>query len=157
VGALDVVRSLVRFGTSFHFTSMRLNTGLHKSDRFFRSACARDLEPLVSLLVVGDEERLKMGLRTCTVSCCDLNSVEHAVEITAGTLYEAVALALRLFRENDWVGEIGQCLTTIKVVVKQPPVAHHVRVKDFDRWLEAPGKTPAEITMKARLREIVHK
>jgi hypothetical protein len=83
------------------------------------------------------------------------NGVEHVVEISAGTLYEAVAQALRLFRENDWVGEIGHGLTTINVVVKQPPVAHHVRVKDFDRWLEAPGRTPAEITLKARVREIV--
>jgi len=41
-------------------------------------------------------------------------------------------LALRLFRENDWVAEIGQGVTTINVVVKQPPVAHKVRVKDFD-------------------------
>lgn len=97
-----------------------------------------------------------MGIRTCLVSCCDLNGIEHDVEITAETLYEAVAQALRLFRENDWV-EIGQGLTTIKVVVQQPPVAHNVRVKDFDRWLEAPGKTPAEITLKARLREIVQK
>jgi len=77
-----------------------------------------------------------MGIRTCLVSCEDLNGIEHTVEITAGTLYEAVAQALRLFRENDWVGEIGKGLTTIKVVVKQPPVAHHVRVKDFERWLE---------------------
>jgi hypothetical protein len=51
------------------------------------------------------------------VSGCDLNGIERAVEITAGTLYEAVAQALRLFRENDWVGEIGQGLTTIKVVM----------------------------------------
>ena len=26
------------------------------------------------------------------------------------------------------MGEIGHGLTTIKVVVKQPPVAHHVRI-----------------------------
>jgi hypothetical protein len=98
-----------------------------------------------------------MSLRTCHVSCCDFNGTEHAVEIAAETLYEAVAQALRLFRENDWVGEIGQGLTTVKVVVKQPPVAHHVRIKDFERWLEAQGKTPAEMTLKARVRDIVRK
>src|SRR5437762_1581846 len=98
-----------------------------------------------------------MAIRTCLVSCCDLNGIEHTVEITAGTLYEAVAQALQIFRGNDWVGEIGQGLTTVKVVVKQPPVAHHVRIKDFERWLETQGKTPAEMSLKARVRDLVRK
>ena len=43
-----------------------------------------------------------MGLRSCTVSCFDLRGCEHTVEVTADSLYEAVAQGLRVFRENDW-------------------------------------------------------
>ena len=39
--------------------------------------------------------------------------MEHTVEVTAETLYEAVALGLGVFRQNDWVEEIGKNLTTI--------------------------------------------
>ena len=80
-----------------------------------------------------------MGVRTCTVSYCDLNGVEHAVEVTADSLYEAVAQGLRVFRENDWIDEVGRGQTTISVVVRHPEVQHKVRVKEFERWLESQG------------------
>ena len=84
-----------------------------------------------------------VGLRTCTVSCCHLKGVEHAIEVTADSLYEAVAEGLRAFRENDWVDDVGGGLTTITVVVRQPAVEHKVRVRDFEQWLESQGRTPA--------------
>src|SRR5271167_2221150 len=83
-----------------------------------------------------------MGLRTCTVSCCDLKGVEHAIEVSADSLYEAVAQGLRAFRENDWVDDIGRGQTTITVVVRQPAVEHKVRIQDFERCLESEGRTP---------------
>jgi hypothetical protein len=39
----------------------------------------------------------------------------------------------------------------LKVRVKQPAVEHRVRMKDFRRWLESEGKTPAECTRKRKL------
>ena len=96
-----------------------------------------------------------MGIRTCTVSCCDLKGVEHSVEVTADSLYEAVAQGLRAFRENDWVDDLGHGMTTITVVARQPQVEHKVRVMDFERWLESNGRTPAEMSLKNRLREIL--
>ena len=36
--------------------------------------------------------------------------VEHAVEVNAGSVYEAVAQALRIFRDNEWVEGIGRGL-----------------------------------------------
>jgi hypothetical protein len=77
-----------------------------------------------------------VALRTCTVSCCDLKGVGHSVEVTAASLYEAVAQGLRVFRENDWVDDIGGGRTTITVVVTQPRVEHKIRVQDFEQWLE---------------------
>jgi hypothetical protein len=72
--------------------------------------------------------------------------------VTADSLYEAVAQGLRVFRENDWVNDVGGGNTTISVVVKQPEVDHKVRVRDFERWLESHGRTPAKVSLKARLR-----
>ena len=66
-------------------------------------------------------------LRTCTVSFCDLKGIKHAIEVTADSLYEAVAQGLRAFRQNDWVDDIDGGLTTITVVVRQPAVEHRSR------------------------------
>jgi hypothetical protein len=89
------------------------------------------------------------------VSSCDLKGVEHAIEVTADSLYEAVAQGPRTFRENDWVEEIGRGQTTITVVVRQPAVEHKVRVREFEQWLESQGRTPAEMSLKSRLRDLV--
>jgi hypothetical protein len=96
-----------------------------------------------------------VGLRTCTVSCCDLKGIEHSIEVTADSLYEAVAHGLRVFRENDWVDDVGRGQTTVTVVVRQPEVEHKVRVRDFEQWLESQGRTPAEMSLKSRLRELM--
>lgn len=89
------------------------------------------------------------------MSCFDLSGVEHTVEVTADSLYEAVAQGLRAFRENDWIDEVGRGQTTISVAVSYPEVEHKVRIQDFERWLESQGRTPAEMSLKARLRELL--
>jgi hypothetical protein len=43
-------------------------------------------------------------LRSCTVTIHDLNEVAHSLDVTAGTLYEAVAQALAALRGHEWVG-----------------------------------------------------
>jgi hypothetical protein len=85
----------------------------------------------------------------------DLNGVEHAVEVSAGSLYEAVAQALRIFRDNEWVEGPGAGQTPLSVKVKQPEAEHTVRVQDFERWLEATPRSPAEMVLKTRLRELL--
>jgi hypothetical protein len=47
--------------------------------------------------------------------------------------------------------EIGEGLTDLKVRVRQPTVEHRVRMKDFRRWLDSQGKTPAECTRERKL------
>ena len=60
-----------------------------------------------------------------------------------------------MFRENTWVDEIGTGLTAVTVLAKQPEVQHRVLMQDFNRWLESTGKTPAEVVMKGRLRQLL--
>jgi hypothetical protein len=86
-----------------------------------------------------------MALRSCLVSCRDLAGTQHAVEVTAESLYEAVAQALGILRGDMWVEEIGEGLTELKVRVNQPAVEHRVRMKGFRKWLESNGKTPGRV------------
>ena len=64
----------------------------------------------------------RMALRSCLVSCRDLTGTEHTVEVTAESLYEAVAQALGILRGDMWVQEIREGLTELRVRVKQPAV-----------------------------------
>lgn len=96
-----------------------------------------------------------MALKTCRVSCSDLAGVGHTVEVSAGSVYEAVAQALRIFRDNEWVEDIGRGQTAVTVTVKAPEVEHTVRVQDFERWLDASPRSPAEMVLKNRLRELL--
>ena len=97
-----------------------------------------------------------MPARICRVSCEDLNGVHHSVEVTAESLYEAVARGLSALRANSWVGEIGEGLTSITIEVQEKaPATHRVLMKDFRRWLEARGTTPAEIMARERVRDIL--
>jgi hypothetical protein len=101
-----------------------------------------------------------VSLRTCRVCCKDLDGVEHSVEVIAESLYEAVARGLRAFNASPWVGEIGEGLTTIAVEIREPvpekaEVRQQVRMNDFRQWLSARGTTPAQITARDRVREIL--
>jgi len=55
-----------------------------------------------------------MALRSCSVSCRDLAGAEHVVEVTAESLYEAVAQALGILRGDLWVEEVGEGLTGVE-------------------------------------------
>jgi hypothetical protein len=74
--------------------------------------------------------------------------------VTAETLYEAVAQALAAFRKSEWVGQIGRG-HTMTVRVQQPAVEHHVRILEFEKWLDTNGRSPAEMILKSRLRSIL--
>ena len=71
--------------------------------------------------------------------------------------HEAVAQALRIFRDNEWVEDLGRGQTPISVKVKSRKIEHTVRVQDFERWLEASPRSPAEMILKNRLRELLAK
>jgi len=87
----------------------------------------------------------------------DIRDVEHSIEVTAETLYEAVAIALAALQRDNWVGEIGEGLTTVNVVVLQPPVRHEVKMKDFLSWLRRQGGSPAEVILREKLGKILGK
>jgi len=94
-------------------------------------------------------------LKTCTVVVHDFNGTAHSLDVTAETLYEAVAQALATVHGHEWVGDIGKGLTTVTVKVRNPEVTHVVKIQDFENWLNRGSKSPADTALKARLRVMV--
>jgi hypothetical protein len=93
--------------------------------------------------------------KACTVTVHDLNDTAHSLDVTAETLYEAVAQALAVLYVHDWVGEIGKGLTTVTVTVRHPEVTHIVKIQDFERWLNGGCNSPADVILKTRLRHML--
>src|SRR5216684_1717942 len=94
-------------------------------------------------------------VRSCRVSMTDLEGVSHTVEVTAETLYEAVALGLATIRESDWAAAIGHGLHTATVRVMDVSVEHTVMFVDFNKWLEGSGRDPLDTTRRERARNIL--
>jgi len=81
--------------------------------------------------------------------------VEHAVQVTAGTLYETVALGLASIRSEEWVEGIPEVLNAVRVSVLNIPVVHSVELQDFNAWLKKDGGSPRESSDRRRIKEIL--
>jgi hypothetical protein len=81
--------------------------------------------------------------------------VSHSVELTAASLYEAVAQGLVAIQKSDWVATLAQGLNVVKVSVADVRIEHEVKMIEFKKWLERPGGSPREIGSRKRVREIL--
>ena len=79
----------------------------------------------------------------------------HEVTVTAESVYEATARALRAFRDHDWSLEDAYLTGYLEVVAKQPEVTHKVLLKQFDDWLKRPGGSPKEISKREFVKRIL--
>jgi hypothetical protein len=93
-----------------------------------------------------------MPVRSCKVTIQDMEGVGHTVEVTAETLYEAVALGMAAIRTDDWVNGIAQGLNPVKVRVTNVAVEHEVKLMDFTKWLDRSGGSPREISDRKRIK-----
>lgn len=91
-----------------------------------------------------------MAVRQCLVVVTDSRGCRHEVTVTAESLYEAAALALRVFNEQGFTddGPMGN----IEVNVCSPATKHQVPVHRILAWLDSPGRSPKEQVVKARFR-----
>ena len=96
-----------------------------------------------------------MPVRACKITIQDMEGVIHTVEVTAGSLCEAVALGMAAIRTDEWVTGIAQGLNAVKVRVMNVPVEHEVRLMDFTKWLDRTGGSPREIVDRLRIRSIL--
>jgi|SRR5215472_9161423 len=96
-----------------------------------------------------------MEVRSCRVTICDMDGVAHTVEVTAATLFEAVALGLKQLQGNAWVAGIGGATDAVTVLVKSVAIEHRVRISEFTKWLERSPTNPSEVIRKQKVREIL--
>jgi hypothetical protein len=94
-----------------------------------------------------------MAVRSCRVSIQDLEGITHTVEVTAESLFEAVAQGLAALRGRDWVAGIGQGV--VKVSVADIRVEHAVKLDEFTKWLELPNRSPRDVIQRKKIRAIL--
>jgi hypothetical protein len=96
-----------------------------------------------------------MPVRSCKVTVKDMEGVAHTVDVTAETLYEAIALGLATLRTDEWVAGITTGMNTVKVRVMEVSVEHEVRIADFMNWLDGISQGPRDIVRRNRIRSIL--
>jgi hypothetical protein len=84
-----------------------------------------------------------------------MEGVRHTVDVTAETLYEAVALGMAAIRTDDWVTGIAQGLNPVTVQVTHVAVKHEVKLMDFTKWLDRTNGSPREMSDRKRIRSIL--
>ncbi len=93
-----------------------------------------------------------MPVRACTVSFSDPDGLRHSVNVQAETLYEAVALAVKEFREHDCApGPVA----LMEVEARSPGVTHTVTMGKVRDWLESSAKSPRDRLAKERLKGLL--
>ncbi len=73
-----------------------------------------------------------MALSRCRVSYRNLDGIEHAIEVEAESLYEAVALAVAEFRESDLDDLKPDLMSEFLVTVYRKPTEHRLRLRDVE-------------------------
>jgi hypothetical protein len=95
-------------------------------------------------------------LEPCVVSFVDSEGIRHSIEVAAESLYEAAALGVREFRRHPWTdGMEPGAMTHMAVSVKSPAVTHEVTIRQLERWAGGGAKSPREILLKSRVRELL--
>jgi hypothetical protein len=94
-------------------------------------------------------------VKQCRVSFQDSEGVEHAVEVEARTLYEAVGLAIDRFRRCEHVKYEPRGLHEFTVEPREPGTRHRLTRKTFEAWLRQPGGSPADTALKSRLKGLL--
>jgi hypothetical protein len=92
----------------------------------------------------------------CRVSYLDSRNIEHAVDVTADSLFEAAAVAVRAFREGALMDDLPVAGTELRIAVFPLPVEHRVRLQRVEHWAQTGTvKSPVEMLRRERVRELL--
>jgi hypothetical protein len=92
----------------------------------------------------------------CRVSFVDSEKTEHAAEVEAESLYEAVALAVADFREDPLLRDSPGAMTEFTVAVLRNPTEHKIRLQQVRQWAEPTTREgPAGVTKRERVRGLL--
>ena len=112
----------------------------------------RDRKRMVRLLI--EDVTMRKGAQV-QLDVRFRGGMSKTAEVTASSLFEAVAQGLLALRKNEWVEGMEERFGFVKVSVADVRVEHQVKIADFMKWLERPGRTPREITHRLRIRAIL--
>jgi len=98
-----------------------------------------------------------MGASSCRVSYIDGQGIKHAVEVQAESLYEAVALAVAEFRQDNVNTSEPAMMTEFTVTVLRKPTEHNIRLKQVQDWAKhSVSDGPAGILKRERVRKLLN-
>jgi hypothetical protein len=92
---------------------------------------------------------------TCRVSFVDSAGICHTAQVSATSLFEAAALGVVEFRRCGLMDVEPGPAAQLPVAVESPWTAHEIPMRKLTSWLDGGGKSPAELAVKVRLREIL--
>src|SRR5438270_5119496 len=93
--------------------------------------------------------------QTCEPTSSRLRTANHAVEVSAGSLFQAAALAIAEFRRCGFRDANPGRATRRTVALKTPTTRHQLSVGKLQDWLNGEARSPKELVLKSRLKEII--
>ena len=106
--------------------------------------------------------RAYSALRLASMRMCEAlapqfkqDGTEHAVEVEAETLYDAVGLAIARFEAapSDVLGTSPR--GPFRVEVRQPTTTHTLQYAAFAKWLNEPFGQPRDLAIRAKLKKLL--
>ena len=92
----------------------------------------------------------------CRVSFVDSDKTEHAVEVEAESLYEAVALAVADFREDPLLADNPGAMTEFTVAVLRNPTEHKIKLQQVAKWAEPTMREgPSGVAKRQKVRALL--
>lgn len=90
-------------------------------------------------------------MKQCVVSFVDFGGIRHAVEVQAGSMYEAAAAALENFHAHDCLPGRG---SELEVQVTSA-VTHTLSVRKLEDWANVGGASPRDALLKRRIKAVL--
>lgn len=99
-----------------------------------------------------------MPASRCAVTFTDDDGIAHTAHVHAESLYEAVALAVADFRQDQLV-PLPAPTAEFTVAIERPPIEHRIRLNQVAKWAETETtrEGPAGITRRRKLLALLGK
>ena len=84
------------------------------------------------------------------------DKTQHAVEVEAESLYEAVALTVADFREDPLLADNPGAMTEFTVAVLRNPTEHKIKLQQVAKWAEPTMREgPAGVAKRQKVRALL--
>lgn len=91
----------------------------------------------------------------CIVAFTDSDGIEHEVEVWASTVYDAISLAMREFRQGSITPDLPGPNTEFSIAVHRAPVTHRLKLRQVTGWAEGGGRSPRDVMERNRIRKLL--